>query len=315
MESPPFIPSPPSSMSSNDSYFAPQICTNSTLQPPDRDLRRIYRSQRSRQYPRPAPTTSSTLSSFAPSRTDSSPPSLAKRPMPRCNTTILPSGSRDLKITSWSTRRPSNGLQRVISSTTGVYPTSASPAATGFPARPSGSNSTTTARCRASQILTARNQAPTLPTYTPNLMINTLKRAMRGPHSPYRPGSVSSWWAPRMISHYSIMPSLTTMIGGSPARSTATANSTANSPTSASNSSRCRSTSTRSPRLAPLAKVASCSHAHQNRSTNSKTSHVKPRPRAARGSVRLTDVVVRSSGGVMLPALRSPARSDLPRLM
>src|SRR6266850_8492114 len=53
MESPPFIPSPPSSMSSNDSYFAPQICTDAMPQPPELDLCTIYRSQRSRPYPRP----------------------------------------------------------------------------------------------------------------------------------------------------------------------------------------------------------------------------------------------------------------------
>src|SRR6267142_1812088 len=53
MESPPFIPNPPNSMSSTDSYFTPQICTDSTLQPPELDLRAIYRSQRSRPYPRP----------------------------------------------------------------------------------------------------------------------------------------------------------------------------------------------------------------------------------------------------------------------
>src|SRR6266850_3390253 len=53
MESPPFIPSPPSSMSSDDSYFTPQICTNSTLQPSELNLHIIYQSQQSRPYPRP----------------------------------------------------------------------------------------------------------------------------------------------------------------------------------------------------------------------------------------------------------------------
>src|SRR6266850_7539681 len=53
MESPPFIPNPPSSTSSDDSYFTPQICTDSTSQSPELDLRAIYRSQRSRPYPRP----------------------------------------------------------------------------------------------------------------------------------------------------------------------------------------------------------------------------------------------------------------------
>src|SRR6266850_3014619 len=53
MESPPFIPSPPSSTSSNDSYFVPQICTDTMSQPPELDLHTIYRSQRSCPYPRP----------------------------------------------------------------------------------------------------------------------------------------------------------------------------------------------------------------------------------------------------------------------
>src|SRR6266850_1373584 len=289
------------------------------LRRPFQSLARRLRSHRQCRLGQPRqsspPTTTSTPLSFAPSRTDSSPLSPAGKPMPRCSTTASLSGSRDSKTVSWSTKRPSNEPQRVISSTTGVYPTSASHAAPGFPARLSGSNSTTMARCRASQTPTAQNQTLTLPTCTPNPTINTLKRAMRGLGSPYRPGSSFSWWAPRMTLHYSITPSSTTMIGGSPPRSTATANSTASSPTSASSSSRCRSISTRSPKPALLARVASCLRMRQNKSTNSKTSHTKPRPRAARGSVRLTDVVVRSSGGVMLPALRSPARSDLPRLM
>src|SRR6267142_2816615 len=53
MESPPFIPSPPSSSSSNDSYFVPQIYTNTMSQSPELDLRAIYQSQRSRPYPQP----------------------------------------------------------------------------------------------------------------------------------------------------------------------------------------------------------------------------------------------------------------------
>src|SRR6267142_492675 len=53
MESPPFIPSPPTTTSSNDSYFVPQICTDTAPQPPELDLRAIYRSQQSRPYPRP----------------------------------------------------------------------------------------------------------------------------------------------------------------------------------------------------------------------------------------------------------------------
>src|SRR6266850_7675849 len=53
MESSPFIPSPPSATSSNDLYFFPQTCTDTMSQPPELDLRAIYRSQRSRPYPRP----------------------------------------------------------------------------------------------------------------------------------------------------------------------------------------------------------------------------------------------------------------------
>src|SRR5882672_4445181 len=90
MESPPFIPSPPSSTSSNDSYFAPQICTNSTLQPPELDLRRVYRSQRSRPYPRPVPMSSATsinLSNVSPAE------SLAPLPIPRPATPLPPAMS------------------------------------------------------------------------------------------------------------------------------------------------------------------------------------------------------------------------------
>src|SRR6266850_2202668 len=90
MESPPFIPNPPSSTSSNDSYFAPQICTNSTLQPPELDLRRIYRSQRSRPYPRLAPMSSAgsiNLSNVSPAE------SSAPLPIPRPATPVPPTMS------------------------------------------------------------------------------------------------------------------------------------------------------------------------------------------------------------------------------
>src|SRR6267142_3484692 len=86
MESPPFIPSPPSSMSSNDSYFTPQICTDSTLQPPELDLQAIYRSQRSRPYPRPVPMSSGgsiNLSNVSPAE------SSAPLPIP-CPATPIP---------------------------------------------------------------------------------------------------------------------------------------------------------------------------------------------------------------------------------
>src|SRR6266850_554442 len=53
MESPPFIPSPPRSTSSNDLYFVPQTYADTTFQPPELNLHAIYRSQRSCPYPRP----------------------------------------------------------------------------------------------------------------------------------------------------------------------------------------------------------------------------------------------------------------------
>ena len=53
MESPPFLPSPPSLMSSNDLYFAPQICANTTSPSTELDLCAIYRSQRSCPYRQP----------------------------------------------------------------------------------------------------------------------------------------------------------------------------------------------------------------------------------------------------------------------
>src|SRR6267142_2262728 len=87
MESPPFIPSPPSSMSSNDLYFVPQICTNTMPQPPELDLCTIYRSQRSRPYPRPILMSSSVsinLSSVSPAE------SSAPLPIPRPATPIPP---------------------------------------------------------------------------------------------------------------------------------------------------------------------------------------------------------------------------------
>src|SRR6267142_1289777 len=90
MESPPFIPSPPSSTSSHDSYFAPQIWNNSMLQPPELDLRRIYRSQRSRPYPRPVQMSSAgsiNLSNVSPAE------SSAPLPIPRPATPVPPAMS------------------------------------------------------------------------------------------------------------------------------------------------------------------------------------------------------------------------------
>src|SRR6267142_370676 len=86
MESPPFIPSPPSSMSSNDSYFTAQICTDTTSRPPELDLRAIYWSQQSRPYPRPVLMSSSgsiNLSNVSPAE------SSAPLPIP-CPATPIP---------------------------------------------------------------------------------------------------------------------------------------------------------------------------------------------------------------------------------
>src|SRR6267142_2566404 len=86
MESPPFVPSPPSSTSSNNSYFVPQICTDAMSQPPELDLRAIYRSQRSRPYPQPVLMSSNgsiNLSNESPAE------SSAPLPIP-CPATLVP---------------------------------------------------------------------------------------------------------------------------------------------------------------------------------------------------------------------------------
>src|SRR6266850_2058111 len=90
MESPPFIPSPPTTTSSNNLYFTPQICADTTSQPPELDLCTIYRSQRSRPYPRPILMSSSgsiNLSNVSP--TESSAP----LPIPRPATPVPPAMS------------------------------------------------------------------------------------------------------------------------------------------------------------------------------------------------------------------------------
>src|SRR6267142_3858757 len=90
MESPPFIPSPPTTASSNDSYFVPQIYTDTAPQPPELDLRAIYQSQRSRPYPRPVLMSSSgsiNLSNVLPAK------SSAPLPIPRPATPVPPAMS------------------------------------------------------------------------------------------------------------------------------------------------------------------------------------------------------------------------------
>src|SRR6266850_4802594 len=166
------------------------------------------------------PTPTSTRSSFARLRTDSSRPSPTKKPTPRCNTIASQSKSGVSKIVSSNTKKPLNEPQKATSSTTDVFPTSTSHAATGFLAQLSGSNSTTMEPCRVSRIRMVPSQTLTSLTYTPSPMTSTLKREMRNPHSPYRHGSAFSWWAHQSILPYSIMPSLISTIGGSPVRST-----------------------------------------------------------------------------------------------
>src|SRR5882672_5411119 len=90
MESPPFIPSPPSLTSSNDSYFIPQIYTDTMSQSPELDLRAIYRSQRSRPYPQPVLMSSNgsiNLSNVSPAK------SLAPLPIPHPATPAPPAMS------------------------------------------------------------------------------------------------------------------------------------------------------------------------------------------------------------------------------
>src|SRR6267142_30883 len=90
MESPPFIPSPPSATLSSDSYFTPQICTDTTPQSTELDLRAIFRSQRSCPYPRPVLMSSAgsiNLSTVSPAE------SSAPLPIPRPATPALPAMS------------------------------------------------------------------------------------------------------------------------------------------------------------------------------------------------------------------------------
>src|SRR6267142_912118 len=54
MGSTPFIPSPPSLISSDKSYFTPEICADHTSSMPEYDLHAIYRSYRLCPSPRPA---------------------------------------------------------------------------------------------------------------------------------------------------------------------------------------------------------------------------------------------------------------------
>src|SRR6266850_8360164 len=86
MESPPFIPYPPSSTSSNGLYFTLQICADTSPSSAEVDLCAIYQSQRSRSYPQPDQMLSNTsinLSNISPAK------SLAPLPIP-CPATPAP---------------------------------------------------------------------------------------------------------------------------------------------------------------------------------------------------------------------------------
>src|SRR6266850_329218 len=165
MESPPFIPSPPSLTSSNDSYFIPQIYTDTMSQSPELDLHAIYRSQRSRPYPRPVLMSSSgsiNLSNVSPAESSAplpiphpatpAPPAMS----PRTTQSILATNNDIDATLLWSivngllttiassgTRKPSSGPQRATCLTTAMFPTSASHVAKGSLAQLSGSNSMT----------------------------------------------------------------------------------------------------------------------------------------------------------------------------
>src|SRR6266850_5786160 len=142
-----------------------------------------------------------------------------------------------------------------------------------------------------------------------------MMKARQSLHSPFQHGSGTSWWAPLLTSSYFTMPSSSTTIGGLPRKCTDTVTSTLNTLTPVSSSNTSRLSLTPSNWLAPAPNPVSNSRTPLNKWRNSKTYHVNPRPRVQCGSVSLLNVVVQTSGGVMLPALRSPAHSDLLCLM
>src|SRR6267142_799918 len=242
-------------------------------------------------------------------------PSPTAKPTLPCSTDGSPSKFKGFKNGSSNTRKPSNEPPKGTQSMMGASPTSTFPAATGSLARPSGSSSMTMVPHRASPIPMAPVLCHTSSTCMWRPMTSTMKRVKQNPLSPYQHGSASLWWAPQLILPYFIMLSLLMTIGDSPERSTATTTSIANSLIPVSSSNSYRLTLMPSNRLGPPASPTSSSHAPLNKLRNSKGYHIRPRPHVARGSVRLLDVVVQSSGRVMLLALRLPARSDLPRLM
>src|SRR6267142_3129097 len=196
-----------------------------------------------------------------------------------------------------------------------ISPTSASPATMGCHAPQNGSNSMTIAPYRATPTLMGPAALLTSSTYMPCPMTSTMKTQMQCLRTLFCHGSGSLWWAPPLTSPFSTMPLLTTMTGASRVRSIATAASILNTQTSASSSSSSKSVSTPFRNCEPVVSLVSYLRRQPTRSRNSATSCTNPRPTAAVGSVSLMDVVVHSSGGVMLLALRSPARSDLPHLM
>src|SRR6266850_2218148 len=200
-------------------------------------------------------------------------------------------------------------------STTDTFLTSAFHAETESTALPNGSNSTTTALYLGTLTPMDRASHHTSLTCMQNPMINMTTKEKQNWHSLSQCGSTTLWWAPPPTSNCYIMRSSSTMTEDLPVRSIATTTLMTNMPTLPSNSNIFKPSLMLSNRLAPVANPISSSHTQLNRLRHSRTYHASPRPCVVCGSVSLVDMVVHSSSGVMLSALRSPAHSDLPCLM
>src|SRR6266850_8180595 len=244
-----------------------------------------------------------------------SPPSPTVKPTLPCSTTDSWNKSNHSKTVSFTMKKHSNEPPTATPSMMDTFPTSTSPAATDSHIQLSGSSSMMMARCRAMRTLMAPTTCPSSSTCMLSRTMPTTMKARQNLHSPFWHGSGTSWWALPLTFSYSTMPSLSTTIGGSPVRYTATTTSTSNMPTPVSNLNASKSSSMPSnwPALVPSPISNSCMLLSKWRSF--KTYLVNPRPRVQHGSVSLQDVVIQTSGGVMLPALRSPARPDLPHLV
>src|SRR6266850_1547173 len=211
MESPPFIPSPPSSTSSNDSYFVPQIYTDTMSQPLELDLCAIYRSQRSRPYPRPILMSSNgsiNLSNISPAK------SSAPLPIPRPATPVPPAMSPRMIQSTLATNDDIDAvLLRTIANrlliTIANHKTDTAMQFHRFTEQIKGLQD------RILKYEETFEQAPE------GYILNN----GRVPHFPYHRGSAFSWWAPQLILLCSTMPLLTSTTGDLPARSTAIATS------------------------------------------------------------------------------------------